>query len=124
MGEISFWFWRPFVQAEQRAGDTCIQIYISQFRHVQMPVSAFVFPVATKKKKSCWHAACLRGVIHHYWRKESQNEIFTRAFVFVTLIFTVLAHQNTSAPRKVFTSKTRIFAYIWHRRESIPFSAG
>lgn len=95
MGEISFWFWRPFVQVEQRAGDTRIQIYISQHRHFQMPVSPFVFLVATKKKKSCWHAACLRGVIHHYWEKESQNEIFRRAFVFVALIFTVLTHRNT-----------------------------
>lgn len=63
---------RPFVQSEQRAGDAHIQIYISQLNHFQMPVSSIVFPAATKK--SCWHAACLRGVIHHFRRKEAHDE--------------------------------------------------
>lgn len=34
--------------------------------------ASIVFPAATKK--SCWHAACLRGVIHHFRRKEAHDE--------------------------------------------------
>ena len=30
--------------------------------------------VSSSNKKSCWHAACLRGVIHHCERKEAQDE--------------------------------------------------
>lgn len=66
---------RPFVHVEQRPSDTCIQIYISQLQYFQMPVSPLYFQQQKKEKKEgCWHTACLRGVIHHYNKKESHNE--------------------------------------------------
>lgn len=52
--------------------------------HTDLHFTALVFPdaslsfvfLAPKRKKieGCWHTACLRGVIHHYNKKESHNE--------------------------------------------------
>lgn len=69
VGEICFLALRrcPFVRVEQRPGDAHMQIYISHACHFQMSVSALFF--STCNRKSCWHAACLRGVIHHYRKK-------------------------------------------------------
>lgn len=49
--------------------------------HTDLHFTALPFPDASlsivfssSNKKSCWHAACLRGVIHHCERKEAQDE--------------------------------------------------
>ena len=84
---------RPFVYVEQRPCGAHIQVFISLRCHFQMPVSpSIVFPASTKRK-SGWHAAGLRGVIHHYKRKEAHDE----CGVFKKNLFTCVHHFNLNS---------------------------
>lgn len=88
---------RPFVGAEQRASDAHVRIYISQRCH--FPDASPPHCISSSNKKSCWHVARPRGVIHHCGRKEAQD--YSRGLVRLCSLLRRLLFFSPSVTRQL-----------------------
>lgn len=66
--EICFWLFADVHLLEQNKGRVTLTC---RFTFHMPPISRCqsLLCIFSCNKKSCWHAACLRGVIHHYRKK-------------------------------------------------------
>lgn len=60
---------RPFVEAEQSASDAHPLTHRFTFHSSAISTCQSLHCTSSGNKGSCWHADCLRGVIHHHKRK-------------------------------------------------------
>lgn len=73
MGEIRFWLTADVHLFKQNKGRVTLTHRFT-FHSSAISRCQSLHCISSSNKKSCWHAACLRGVIHHCKRKEAQDE--------------------------------------------------
>ena len=85
--EIRFWLSAAAHLFEQNKGRVPLT-YTFTFHCSAISRCQSLHCTSSSNKKSCWHAACLRGVIHHCKRKEAQDEYIQKD------LFTCVHYRN------------------------------